>query len=64
VCRLKKAPYGLKQAPRAWYERIDGYLMILCFSKSIVDANLYYKFVDGESLFFILYINDLFLTEA
>jgi hypothetical protein len=64
VCKFKKALYGLKQAPRAWYVRIDGYLMILGFGKSVVDANLYYKVIDGESLILIPYINDLFLTEA
>ena len=40
VCRFKKALYGLKHAPRAWYARIDGYLMSLSFSKSVVDAKL------------------------
>jgi hypothetical protein len=64
VCRLKKAPYGLKQTPRAWYARIDGYLMSLGFNKSVADANLYYKIVDGESLILILYVDDLFLTGA
>jgi hypothetical protein len=64
VCRLKKALYGLKQAPRAWYERIDGYLMSLGFNKSVVDPNLYYKFVNGESLILVLYVDDLFLTGA
>jgi hypothetical protein len=53
VCRLTKALYGLKQTPRAWYARIDGYLMSLGFSKSVVDANLYYKVVGGESLILI-----------
>jgi hypothetical protein len=64
VCILKKALYGLKQAPRAWYARIDGYLMSLGFNKSVVDANLYYKVVDGESPILNLYIDDLFLTGA
>jgi hypothetical protein len=64
VCRLKKALYGLKQAPQAWYVRIDGYLMSSGFSKSVVDANLYYKVVNGDSLILILYIDDLFLTGA
>jgi hypothetical protein len=64
VCRLKKALYGLKQASCAWYARIDGYLMILGFSKSVVDSNLYYKVDDVESLIMILYIDDLFLTGA
>jgi hypothetical protein len=64
VCRLKKAMYGLKHAPPAWYARIDGYLMSLGFSKSVVDANLYYKVVDGESLILILYVIELFLTRG
>jgi hypothetical protein len=64
VCRLKKALYGLKQAPQAWYMRIDGYLISLGFSKSVVDANMHYKILDGESLILIMYFDDLFLTRA
>jgi hypothetical protein len=64
VCKLKKALYGLKQAPRAWYSRIDGYLMVLNFSKSDVDPNLYYKVVDGDSLILVLYVDDLFFTRV
>jgi hypothetical protein len=62
VCRLKKALYGLKQAPLAWYEKMDGFLMILGFSKSVVDPNLYYQIVGKDFLIFILYVDDLFLT--
>jgi hypothetical protein len=54
VCRLKKALYGLKQAARAWYARIDGNLMSLGFKKSVVDPNLYYVTVNGESLILVL----------
>jgi hypothetical protein len=64
VCRLKKALYGLEQAPQAWYARMDEYLMSLGFNKSVVDANLYYNIVDGESLILILYVDDLFFTGA
>jgi hypothetical protein len=64
VCRLKKVLYGLKHAPRAWYDMIDGYLMSLGFNKSVVDADLYYKVVNGESLILILYVDDLFLTRV
>ena len=43
VCRLKKALYGLKQAPKTWYDRIDGFLSSLGFTKSKEYFNLYYK---------------------
>jgi hypothetical protein len=62
VYKLKKALYGLKKAVMAWYSRIDGYLMILGFTKSDVDPNLYYKVFDGDSLILVLYIDDMFLT--
>ena len=38
--------------------------MKLGFTKSIADSNLYYKFVDGQSLIMVLYVDDLFLTGA
>jgi hypothetical protein len=62
VCRLKKALYGLKQAPRAWYGRIDSFLMILGFTKSKVDSNIYFKIMDNEPVILLLYVDDLFLT--
>ena len=54
----------MKQAPRAWYGRIDGFLMKLGITKSVVDSNLYYKVVDGQSLILVLYVDDLFLMGA
>jgi hypothetical protein len=64
VCRLNKTLYGLKQAPRAWYEKMDGFLMSLGFSKSVVDPNLYYHIVGNECLILVLYVDDLFLTSS
>src|ERR1700686_3037391 len=64
VCRLKKALYGLKQAPRAWYERIDSYLMKLGFTRIYVDPNLYFKVEKDMPLILVLYVDDLFLTDA
>jgi hypothetical protein len=64
VCKLKKALYGLKEAPHAWYEKIDGFLMSLGFSKSVVDRNLYYHIVGNECLILVLYVDDLFLTSS
>ena len=54
--------YGLKQAPRAWYERIDGFLTSMGFTKSKADPNLYLKIVEDEPVIMLLYVDDLFLT--
>jgi hypothetical protein len=62
VCILKKTLYGLKKAPRSWYARINNYLIILGFSKSHVDPNIYYKVVNNAHVILLLYVDDLFLT--
>ena len=60
--KLKKALYGLKQALKAWYGRIDGFLMILGFTKSKEDSNLYYK-IEGDGLMILLlYVDYLLLA--
>ena len=40
VCKLKNALYGLKQTPGTWYDRIDGFLSSLGFTKSKAYSNL------------------------
>jgi hypothetical protein len=52
----------LKQAPRAWYGRIDSFSMILGFTKSKYNPNLYLKIVDDGPVILLLYMDDLFLT--
>jgi hypothetical protein len=64
VCRLKKALYGLKKAPHAWYEKIDGLLMILGFNKSVANPNLYYHIVGNKFLILVMYVDELFLIET
>jgi len=61
VCRLRRSIYGLKQAPHAWYIHIDSYLNGLGFTKSEVDANVYYIVVDGKFLILVLYVDELIL---
>ena len=62
MCKLKKALYGLKQTPRTWYDRIDSFLTSLGFTKSKAYPNLYYKVEEGNPVFLLLYVEDLFLT--
>jgi hypothetical protein len=64
VCRLKKTLYGMKQAPKAWYSRIDAYLQQLGFEKSEADPNLYFIVVGEDPLILLLYVDDIFITEA
>ena len=44
-----------------WYDRIDGFLSSLGFTKSKADSNLYYKVEDGNPMILLLYVNDLFV---
>ena len=37
----KKALYGLKQAPRLWYGDINDFLLLVGFTQSKADPNLY-----------------------
>jgi hypothetical protein len=64
VCRLKKAQYGLKQEPHGWYDKMDGFLMSLGFNKSTTDPNLYYHIDGNEYLIFVLYVDDVFITDS
>jgi hypothetical protein len=59
VYRLKKVLYGLKQTAHALYEKMNGFLMSLGFSKSVVDPNLYYYIVGDESLILVTYSRSL-----
>ena len=44
------------------YGKMDSFLMSLCFTKSKVDSNLYFKVEDGRSVMLLLYVDDLFLA--
>jgi hypothetical protein len=43
-------------------QRTDSFLTSLGFTKSKVDSNLYFKVMNDESVIFLLYVDDLFLT--
>jgi hypothetical protein len=56
VYRLNKVMYVLKKAPHAEYEKMDGFLMSLDFSKSVVGPKLYYYIVGNECLMLVMYV--------
>ena len=41
---------------------MDNFLMILVFTKSKIDPNLYFKVEDERPVILLLYVNNLFLT--
>ena len=61
VCCLQKALYGQKQASRAWNLQFHGVLEELGFTCTYSDAGVYvcHHHEGGDSLFVILYIDDI-----
>jgi hypothetical protein len=61
VCRLQKALYGLKQASRAWNMQFHGVLCDLGFTRTYSDAGVYVYHLQegGDTLFMILYVDDI-----
>ncbi|KAJ9564021.1 hypothetical protein OSB04_009181 [Centaurea solstitialis] len=64
VCRLRKALYGLKQAPRAWYHRFAVYLSSLGFLSSKTDTSLFTYHRGSDTIYLILYVDDIILTAS
>ena len=50
VFKLENALYGLKQVLRAWYERLSKFFIEKGFIKGKVDATLFIKHKDQNSL--------------
>ena len=45
-----------------WYDRMDDLLMVIGFTESKADYNLYFKVEGGIPMMLLLYVDDLFLT--
>ncbi|GLC47439.1 hypothetical protein PLESTM_002074400 [Pleodorina starrii] len=61
-CKLSKALYGLKQAPRAWYGRLKSELEGLGFTVSQADPGLFFRDVNGERVWVLVYVDDLLIA--
>jgi len=62
VCKLHKALYGLKQTPRAWYNALK-YFLISGFLNSRSDTSILVYNRDGVVAYFLVYVDDLQLTD-
>lgn len=63
-CCLRKALYGLKQALCASYQRFAAYISSLGFTSSHSDSSLFTFYSDTETIYLILYVNDMILTTS
>ena len=61
--RLKKAVYGLAQSPRAWYDYVQGILLLLGFTQSINDSCLFWISCPNSCkvAYVLVYVDDLML---
>ncbi|CAM8878191.1 unnamed protein product [Rhodiola kirilowii] len=62
VCKLLKSIYGLKQAPRIWFESMSHFLFAHGFHLSKADSSLFIYRHGGNSIFFLLYVDDIIVT--
>jgi len=64
VCRLSKSLYGLKQAPQAWYKRLASFLGSIGFKPTRSDNSLFVLREGSESVYLLLYVDDIMLTAS
>jgi len=56
--------YGLKQTPRAWFDRFNLYLLHLGFKCSKADSSFFILQCDRETIFLLLYLDDIIITSS
>jgi hypothetical protein len=64
VWRLRKSLYGLKQAPRTWNKALHKVLLQEGFVQSRVEPTLYVLQRDGESLYTLVFVDDLLMVST
>nr|GEY42758.1 ribonuclease H-like domain-containing protein [Tanacetum cinerariifolium] len=64
VCLLQRSLYGLKQAPRAWFQRFAAYITTVGFTPSRCDSSLFIYKQGDDTMFLLLYVDDIVLTAS
>jgi Reverse transcriptase (RNA-dependent DNA polymerase) len=64
VLVLHKSLYGLKQAPRVWHQTLIAFLFELGFVQSKCDGALFYLYSEGETIYVLLYVDDIQIASA
>lgn len=60
---MKKSLYGLKQALRQLYKKLDYFIEINGYDKTIVDHYVFVKkFSNGDFIILLLYVEDIFIV--
>ena len=62
VCKLKKSIYGLKQASRQWYLKFNDTIVSFGLKENIINQCIYLKVGGSKFIFFILYVDDIYLA--
>jgi hypothetical protein len=61
---LNKFLYSLKQPPQVWYNMIASYLLSLGFIESKSDTSLFIFHQGSETVYLLLYVDDIVLTAS
>nr|GFB01271.1 ribonuclease H-like domain-containing protein [Tanacetum cinerariifolium] len=64
VCLLQRSLYGLKQAPHAWFQRFAAYITTVGFTPSRCDSSLFIYKQGDDTVFLLLYVDDIVLTAS
>lgn len=60
-CKLNRSIYGLKKSPKYWNEKFDCFMLNQGFLRSQNDLCLYIKFQANNSLFLLIYVDDILI---